>query len=55
MQTFIVTLILAAAIILATRYFYRMFTAKEKGCVGCPLKDICDKNKANCKAEGNKS
>lgn len=48
MQTIIVILILLVAVILAVRYFYRVLTTKEKGCIGCPLKDVCDKKKASC-------
>jgi len=52
MQLTIVIFILVAAAALAARHLYKMLTAKEKGCTGCPLKDVCDKGKpgsAGCK------
>lgn len=50
MQLFIVIIILAIAVFLTLRHFYKALTSKEKGCYGCPLKEVCDKKKHERKA-----
>jgi len=53
MQLLVVILILAVSVFLTVRHFYRTLTTKEKGCMGCPLKDVCDKQRRDFSTCGN--
>lgn len=45
MQFIIVIAVLATAVLLAFRHFYKMLKNKSSVCAGCPLHDVCGKDK----------